>query len=378
MTGNGAAAGPGGGSGLTGDLAGLRRVLALVGIAELWLAVAAFAAVVLLTIVQVGLRYFFEGSLWWAQEVSQMMILVAYFQGIAYAFKTRQYIVINFLADRLSRAAQLCCYLFAQLLVVVFCGVVPGVIIGIVTMAFISFYVRRKRTAWGQPEPFRLAAVWQTFRRGVLALISPAIIIGAIIGGISTPSEVGAIAAAYALVVGLIYRELSWSRLRVCLIESVTMTAVIMYLIAVSSIMGWVITTERVAHDAAALIATHIQSPLVGLLLINVFLLVVGMFLETLPALLIMSSILLPVTQALGVDPVHFGIIICFNLILGIITPPMGIGLFVAARVARVAPEQVLRAILPFLVPLVAGLLVITAFPQLTLWLPNLVFGPSF
>ena len=257
-------------------------------------------------------------------------------------------------------------------------GVVPGVVIGIVTMAFISFYVRRKRTPWGQPEPFSFGNLWHTFRRGVLALISPAIIIGAIIGGISTPSEVGAIAAAYALVVGLIYRELSWSRLKVCLVESVTMTAVIMYLIAVSSIMGWVITTERVAHDAAAIIATNIQSPLLGLLIINVFLLVVGMFLETLPALLIMSSILLPVTQALGVDPVHFGIIICFNLILGIITPPMGIGLFVAARVARVAPEQVLRAILPFLVPLVAGLLVITAFPQLTLWLPNLVFGPSF
>ena len=257
-------------------------------------------------------------------------------------------------------------------------GVVPGVVIGIVTMAFISFYVRRKRTPWGQPEPFSFGNLWHTFRRGVLALISPAIIIGAIIGGISTPSEVGAIAAAYALVVGIIYRELSWSRLKVCLVESVTMTAVIMYLIAVSSIMGWVITTERVAHDAAAIIATNIQSPLLGLLIINVFLLVVGMFLETLPALLIMSSILLPVTQALGVDPVHFGIIICFNLILGIITPPMGIGLFVAARVARVAPEQVLRAILPFLVPLVAGLLVITAFPQLTLWLPNLVFGPSF
>ena len=257
-------------------------------------------------------------------------------------------------------------------------GVVPGLVIGIVTMAFISLYVRRKRTAWGQPEPLRFANVWQTFRRGVLALISPAIIIGAIIGGISTPSEVGAIAAAYALMVGLIYRELSWSRLKVCLIESVTMTAVIMYLIAVSSIMGWVITTERVAHDAAAMIATHVHSPLVGLLILNVFLLVVGMFLETLPALLIMSSILLPVTQALGVDPVHFGVIICFNLILGIITPPMGIGLFVAARVARVTPEQVLRAILPFLVPLVAGLLVITAFPQLTLWLPNLVFGPSF
>ena len=258
-------------------------------------------------------------------------------------------------------------------------GVVPGVVIGIVTMAFISFYVRRKRTPMGSAGTLQFRGTSGTpSGRGVLALISPAIIIGAIIGGISTPSEVGAIAAAYALVVGLIYRELSWSRLKVCLVESVTMTAVIMYLIAVSSIMGWVITTERIAHDAAAIIATHIQSPLVGLLIINVFLLVVGMFLETLPALLIMSSILLPVTQALGVDPVHFGIIICFNLILGIITPPMGIGLFVAARVARVAPEQVLRAILPFLVPLVAGLLVITAFPQLTLWLPNLVFGPSF
>ena len=126
MTDDGAAAGttPGGGSEFTGDLAGFRRVLAYVGIAELWLAVAAFAAVVLLTIVQVALRYFFETSLWWAQEVSQMMILVAYFQGIAYAFKTRQYIVINFLAERLSPAAQLYCYLFAQLLVVVFCGVV--------------------------------------------------------------------------------------------------------------------------------------------------------------------------------------------------------------------------------------------------------------
>jgi TRAP-type C4-dicarboxylate transport system permease large subunit len=99
------------------------------------------------------------------------------------------------------------------------------------------------------------------------------------------------------------------------------------------------------------------------------------MFLETLPALLIMSSILLPVVKVLGVDTVHFGIIMCFNLIIGIITPPMGIGLFVAARVARISPEQVLRSVLPFMVPLLIGLLVITAFPQLTLWLPNLVFG---
>ena len=118
-------------------------------------------------------------------------------------------------------------------------------------------------------------------------------------------------------------------------------------------------------------------SPIVGLLAVNVFLIVVGMFLETLPAILILSPILLPVVVAFGIDPVHFGVILCFNLIIGIITPPMGIGLFVAARVADISPERVLRATLPFMIPLLLGLVVISMFPQLTLWLPDLVFGPS-
>jgi len=99
------------------------------------------------------------------------------------------------------------------------------------------------------------------------------------------------------------------------------------------------------------------------------------MFLETLPALLILSPILLPVVSAYSVDPVHFGVIICFNLIIGIITPPMGIGLFVGARVAKISPERILQAVIPLLIPLIAGLMVITFWPQLTLWLPNLVFG---
>ena len=176
----GAAAGPapGGGSGIAEDLAGFRRVLACVGIAELWLAVAAFAAVVLLTIVQVGLRYFFEASLWWAQEVSQMMILVAYFQGIAYAFKTRQYIVINFLAERLSPAAQLRCYLFAQLLVVVFCGVVlvEGVAILPRQYLMLTYILHIPRMYLGLPLLFAAVsmiatsvyyalAVWRAARR---------------------------------------------------------------------------------------------------------------------------------------------------------------------------------------------------------------------
>ena len=253
-------------------------------------------------------------------------------------------------------------------------GVLPGVLIGACLMAFIWIWVVLRKPSWGKPEKFVFGNALRSFRRGALALFSPILIIGCILAGVATPSEIGAIAAGYALLLGIVYRELTWPRLVNCLKESVAMTAVIMYLIAVSSVMGWIITTERVAHDAAQLIIHYVQSPLLGLLAINVFLLIVGMFLETVPALLILSSILLPVIKALGIDPVHFGVIICYNLILGIITPPMGIGLFVAARVANITPEAVLKASWPFFIPLLAALVIISAFPALSLWLPTTIY----
>jgi len=254
-------------------------------------------------------------------------------------------------------------------------GIVPGVMIGVLMMLFIWAWVRIKRPPWGQPEPFSPRRALRSSWRGSLALFSPLLVIGAILLGVATPSEVGAIAAGYALLVGIAYRELTPRRLLECLKESVAVTAVIMYLIATSSVMGWIITTERVAHEAAQMIIDYVQDPWLGLAVINVFLLIVGMFLETVPALLILSSILLPVVKTLGIDPVHFGIIICYNLIIGIITPPMGIGLFVAARVAGITPEAVLRATWPFFIPLIGSLIAICAFPQLTLWLPNLVYN---
>ncbi|MDA1259805.1 MAG: TRAP transporter large permease [Planctomycetota bacterium] len=253
-------------------------------------------------------------------------------------------------------------------------GVVPGVTIGISLMVSIWLWVRLRKPDWGKPEPFVLRRAVKSFRRGSLALLSPILIIGCILAGVATPSEIGAIAAGYALLIGIIHGDLTWPRLLACLKESVAMTAVIMYLIAVSSVMAWIVTTERVAHDAAQLMITYVQSPLIGLLLINIFLLIVGMFLETVPALLILSSILLPVVKALGIDPVHFGVIICYNLILGIITPPMGIGLFVAARVAKITPEAVLKASWPLYIPLLAALVIISVVPALSLWLPTTVY----
>ena len=255
-------------------------------------------------------------------------------------------------------------------------GIIPGFLIGLITMLWISLWVRFKKTSWGQPEPFVASDVWSAFKGGALALFSPVLIIGALVLGVSTPTEVGVIAATYALFVGIIYRDLTWKKLLKCIVESMQTTAIIMYIVAVSIVMGWIITMERLPHEAAKAIQLYIEHPLLALLIINVFLILVGMFLETLPAILILSPILLPILAPFGIDQVHFGIIICFNLIIGIITPPMGIGLFVAARVADTTPELVLKATIPFLIPLLFGLAVVTAFPILTLWLPDLVFGP--
>ena len=255
-------------------------------------------------------------------------------------------------------------------------GIIPGFIIGLITMVWISLWVRFKKTSWGQPEPFVVSDVWSTFKGGALALFSPVLIIGALVLGVSTPTEVGVIAAIYALFVGIIYRDLTWKKLLECIVESMQTTAIIMYIVAVSIVMGWIITMERLPHEAAKAIQLYIEHPLLALLIINVFLILVGMFLETLPAILILSPILLPILAPFGIDQAHFGVIICFNLIIGIITPPMGIGLFVAARVADTTPELVLKATIPFLIPLLFGLAIVTAFPILTLWLPDLVFGP--
>ncbi len=256
-------------------------------------------------------------------------------------------------------------------------GIVPGTMIGACLMIFVYVWARLGSPNFRAPEPFNAMLLFRATRRAGFALLLPVLILGSLLLGIATPTEVGVIACLYALAMGFVYREQSWPRLRRTLIESATTTALIMYIIAVAAVMGWVITSERTAHDAVQAIADSVGSPLAALLLINVFLLLVGTVMEGLPALLITASILHPVVTSVGIDPVHFGVVICFNLILGIITPPMGIGLFVAARVAGIPVEMVLRATIPFLVPLLVSLVIITVFPQLSLWLPNLVFGPT-
>ena len=139
--------------------------------------------------------------------------------------------------------------------------------------------------------------------------------------------------------------------------------------------MGWIITVEGTARDLVALLPETSDNPVLALISINLALLAIGTVIETTAAILICSTLLLPVAQALGLDPVHFGIVLCFNLLLGMMTPPMGVGLYVIANVGRIPVGHVLQAVVPFFIPLIIVLAIITFFPQLSLWLPNLVFG---
>lgn len=254
-------------------------------------------------------------------------------------------------------------------------GVLAGLVVAAALMIFIFLRVRMSGAEWAQPEPFSPREVLRTGIAGAPAIFAPVVILGSLVLGISTPSELGAIATGYALLVSLLYRQLTWAKMKLALIQTVTMTSTIMYLFAVATALNFIVTRERVAHKAAEALAAAISSPVLGILTVNLFLIFVGMFLEGPVAILVMAPILLEVVAEFGMGPVQFGVMLSFNLLLGMITPPMGIGLFVGGKVAGIPPESVLRATLPFFIPLLAGLLLISFVPAISTWLPGMVFG---
>ncbi len=254
-------------------------------------------------------------------------------------------------------------------------GVIPGVMTGVTLMIYVWFVARSGREPCPLVENFSARRVVGTGKRASMALLAPAIILGGLITGVVTPTEAGVVAVFYALLLGVLYRSFSGGRFMAAFRETAVTSATILYLIAVSSVMGWIVTIEGTAQDLAALVSDFSANKYVGLLAINVFLLLLGCVIETTAAILISSSLLLPVALAMGVDPVHFGVILCFNLLIGMMTPPMGVGLYVVSSVGRVPVADLIRAIWPFLMPLLGALLLITFVPELSLWLPRLVFG---
>ena len=208
----------------------------------------------------------------------------------------------------------------------------------------------------------------------VMPIMTPVLLIGGMTTGVFTPTE-GAIAACvWALVLGLVwYRTMTWRMLAKVAMDTIETTATVMFIVAAASIFGWLLTATRVTDFVAAWVLSFTHSPWVFLLLANVLMLFVGCFLEPTAAILILVPVLMPVVQQLGIDPVHFGLVMVLNLMIGLLHPPMGLVLFVLARVAKLSVERTTMAILPWLVPLLLSLALVTFVPSLSLWLPRLL-----
>ena len=250
-------------------------------------------------------------------------------------------------------------------------GILPGFLIGLILMITIYIQVTLGLQDCPPPVKFSLKRLIKTSKDGVLSLLAPFIILWGMVSGVVTPTEAGVLAVFYSLLLGCIYRSFNWKVVRKALLDTVKTSSLILYIIAVSSVLSWVMVNEGTAYDIAEWLGKITDNPMILLVIINVFLLILGAILETLPAMLIAVPVLLPAIDALGIDRVHFGIIVIFNLLIGIITPPMGIGLYILAAISGVRVDRLVIASIPYMITLIIALIAITYIPILTLYLPG-------
>ena len=249
-------------------------------------------------------------------------------------------------------------------------GIIPGILLALARHVQVAWYARRRnypvepRATWGE----RLVAL----KTSALALLMPIIIMGGIVLGVATPTEAASVAAAYALLIGVfVYRSLGLKSVLSSLVETVETTSVVMLMVGASSLFGWILVRENAAQEFTRIMLGAIQEPWQALLILNLILLVAGMFLETIAIILIAVPIFMPVLIQFGIDPVHFGIVMVLNLMIGLMTPPVGLLLFVMARISELDFYTTFRACLPFLLPILAVLILITYVPAIPLALPN-------
>jgi tripartite ATP-independent transporter DctM subunit len=253
-------------------------------------------------------------------------------------------------------------------------GIIPGIVMTLALMTMVWIYARKRNYPRTPFPTFR--QVVRAFVDAFLPLMTPTILLGGIWTGWFTPTEAAAVAVAYALILGtLIYRELTWKDTLQVFIDSAKDTAALGFIVAAASFYGWLLMrTGAPAAMVDALLGIS-RNPLTLLLIINVILLIVGCFFETIVAILILGPILMEVITKVGIDPVHFGVVMVLNLMIGLLTPPFGVVLFVMVHVGEISFERVVRATAPFIIPLLVVLLLITVFPPLVTWVPNLVMG---
>lgn len=250
-------------------------------------------------------------------------------------------------------------------------GVLPGILLGLSFIILIAFIGMKEK--WPTQQRARVSEVFVSFIKVIPALLVPTIIIVGILSGVFTPTESAAFACLIALIVGFFfYKELDLRKLPTILVNTAVTTAIITLLIAMANLFGWMLSFELVPQKIAAWMVALTDNPLLFLLLVNIFLLLLGMFMDGIAALIILVPIFAPLLVNYGIDPIHFGVIICINLTIGILTPPVGSGLYIASSLADVSLGALIKAMWPFLIVSLAVLLIITYWTPLTLWLPSL------
>jgi len=253
-------------------------------------------------------------------------------------------------------------------------GIIPGLLMA-ASLSLMIWWMSRKRK-YPRDVSFNTKLIWTRFKAAFLPLLTPVIIVGGIVTGAFTPTEAAIGAAAYALFLGLVvYRTLTPKKLSVISLETIETTAAIMMIVGAASVFAWILTANQVAANFAEFVLTFTDNKTVVLLLIMAVVLVVGLFMETIAAISILVPVLMPVALEFGIDPIHLGIIVILNLMLGLLTPPVGMVLFVLSKVSKVPFERCVSATIPFLIPLVGILLLLTFVPSLVLFLPELLYG---
>jgi tripartite ATP-independent transporter DctM subunit len=253
-------------------------------------------------------------------------------------------------------------------------GVGPGLLIGLALMVFVWLYSKYK--GWGKNDgEGRLSfgkATWQAS----WALLMPVIVLGGIYGGIFTPTEASAVAVLYSFIVGtVIYREIGFKDMYNILRKSVISSAVIMFIIANAGLFAFMITRAGVPAAIGAWLQEVLQSPVYFLLGVNAALFIIGMFIETSAAIIVLAPILVPVAMHFGIDPIQFGMVMIVNLALGMITPPFGVNLFAACTVARISLDRIIKDLIPFIGVILGCLMLISYVPAISLTLRDLVFS---
>jgi tripartite ATP-independent transporter DctM subunit len=254
-------------------------------------------------------------------------------------------------------------------------GILPGLLCVLMLMLMTAWLAKRRNYPRAERWPTR-AELWRDFKPAFPAIVAPLILIAGMLAGFFTPTEIAAVTVLYAVLISsLFYRELTWQGVLNAAFETIRASAGILIIVAVAALFGWILSIEQVPQKLTEVMLSISTNPYVLLLIVNILLILVGMFLDSTTAILVIAPIIAKPLIAAGVDPVHLGMVVVFNLMVGLLTPPMGLALYLVADIAKVTMKDVLKEMLPYYVPLLITLLLITYVPALTTWLPRLAMG---